>query len=227
MITVLIVDDHAVVRAGLRQLMATADDIEVVGEAEDGATAVAAVSELTPDVVLMDLSMPGVDGVEATRRIKESHPLVHVVVLTSFSDQTRILSALETGADGYLLKHSEPQTIIDAVRSTVEGGAPLDPRAARVLLSARSLGGQAATMSARERQVLRLVVDGLAKQADRAAAGHLRAHRQGAPDQRVPADRRARPHPGRAVGAGAPRRQLTGRRFDHRATRVLARTYGL
>ena len=132
MITVLIVDDHAVVRAGLRQLMATADDIEVVGEAEDGATAVAAVSELTPDVVLMDLSMPGVDGVEATRRIKESHPLVHVVVLTSFSDQTRILSALETGADGYLL------------------------------LSARSLGGQAATMSARERQVLRLVVDGLA-----------------------------------------------------------------
>ena len=162
MITVLIVDDHAVVRAGLRQLMATADDIEVVGEAEDGATAVAAVGELTPDVVLMDLSMPGVDGVEATRRIKESHPLVHVVVLTSFSDQTRILSALETGADGYLLKHSEPQTIIDAVRSTVEGGAPLDPRAARVLLSARSLGGQAATMSARERQVLRLVVDGLA-----------------------------------------------------------------
>ena len=162
MITVLIVDDHAVVRAGLRQLMATADDIEVVGEAEDGTTAVAAVSELTPDVVLMDLSMPGVDGVEATRRIKESHPLVHVVVLTSFSDQTRILSALETGADGYLLKHSEPQTIIDAVRSTVEGGAPLDPRAARVLLSARSLGGQAANMSARERQVLRLVVDGLA-----------------------------------------------------------------
>ena len=162
MITVLIVDDHAVVRAGLRQLMATADDIEVVGEAEDGATAVAAVSELTPDVVLMDLSMPGVDGVEATRRIKESHPLVHVVVLTSFSDQTRILSALETGADGYLLKHSEPQTIIDAVRSTVEGGAPLDPRAARVLLSARSLGSQATTMSAREEQVLRLVVDGLA-----------------------------------------------------------------
>lgn len=162
MIRVLIVDDHAVVRTGLRQLLATADDIDVVGEAADGTTVLDAVEQLRPDLVLMDLSMPDVDGVQATRLIKAAYPHVHVVVLTSFGDQTRILAALESGADGYLLKHSEPQQIIDAVRSTVSGGASLDPHAARVLLSARSLGGQAATMTSRERQVLRLVVDGLA-----------------------------------------------------------------
>jgi len=167
MIRVVIIDDHVVVRAGLTQLLATTDDIEVVGEAEDGSLAVTTVGELMPDVVLMDLSMPGLDGVEATRLVKKTYPEVHVVVLTSFGDQARIMAALEAGADGYLLKHADPEQIIAAMRSAVAGGAPLDPKVARVLLTARSEGGSGGdasgvTMTDRERQVLLLVSDGLA-----------------------------------------------------------------
>lgn len=167
MIRVVIVDDHVVVRAGLAQLLATTDDIEVVGEAGDGSLALSTVTELMPDVVLMDLSMPGLDGVEATRQVKEAFPAVHVVVLTSFGDQSRIMAALEAGADGYLLKHADPEQIIAAMRSAVAGGAPLDPKVARVLLTARSSGSAAGasggvTMTDRERQVLLLVSDGLA-----------------------------------------------------------------
>jgi DNA-binding NarL/FixJ family response regulator len=166
MIRVVIVDDHVVVRAGLSQLLATTDDIEVVGEAEDGSLAVSKVGELMPDVVLMDLSMPGLDGVEATRLVKQAFPEVHVVVLTSFGDQARIMAALEAGADGYLLKHADPEQIIAAMRSAVAGGAPLDPKVARVLLTARSEGGagnaSGVSMTDRERQVLLLVSDGLA-----------------------------------------------------------------
>jgi DNA-binding NarL/FixJ family response regulator len=167
MIRVVIVDDHVVVRAGLSQLLATTDDIEVVGEADDGSLAVSKVGELMPDVVLMDLSMPGLDGVEATRLVKQSFPEVHVVVLTSFGDQARIMAALEAGADGYLLKHADPEQIIAAMRSAVAGGAPLDPKVARVLLTARAEGGpggdaSGVSMTDRERQVLLLVSDGLA-----------------------------------------------------------------
>lgn len=162
MIRVLIVDDHAVVRAGLSQLLATADDVEVVAEAADGARGVAAVDEHLPDVVLMDLSMPGIDGIQATRLIKKAHAAVHVVVLTSFGDQTRILAALEAGADGYLLKHADPDHIIDAVRSAADGEAPLDPQAARVLINSRAMSGASTAMTDRERQVLILVRDGLA-----------------------------------------------------------------
>jgi DNA-binding NarL/FixJ family response regulator len=166
MIRVVIVDDHVVVRAGLSQLLATTDDIEVVGQADDGSLALTTVAELMPDVVLMDLSMPGLDGVEATRAVKKAFPEVHVVVLTSFGDQARIMAALEAGADGYLLKHADPEQIISAMRSAVAGGAPLDPKVARVLLTARSSGGgsdaSGVSMTDRERQVLLLVSDGLA-----------------------------------------------------------------
>jgi DNA-binding NarL/FixJ family response regulator len=167
MIRVVIVDDHVVVRAGLTQLLATTDDIEVVGEADDGSLALSKVAELMPDVVLMDLSMPGLDGVEATRAVKKAYPEVHVVVLTSFGDQARIMAALEAGADGYLLKHADPEQIIAAMRSAIAGGAPLDPKVARVLLTARASGtgsGSASgvSMTDRERQVLLLVSDGLA-----------------------------------------------------------------
>src|ERR1700748_1224401 len=112
MIRVLITDDHVIVRAGLAQLLGTTDDLALVGEAGDGNTAVELAGKLKPDVILMDLSMPGLDGVQATGRIVAEHPDVHVVVLTSFSDQARILDALEAGAEGYLLKHSEPETIL-------------------------------------------------------------------------------------------------------------------
>ena len=141
MIRVLIVDDHAIVRTGLEQLLGTATDLEFVGEAADGAQAVELATGLRPDVVLMDLSMPGIDGVAATARIVGENAGVHILVLTSFSDQGRILDALQAGAEGYLLKHSEPEVILAGIREIVEGGSPLDPKAARVLLTNRRSPG--------------------------------------------------------------------------------------
>lgn len=162
MIRVVVADDHGVVRAGLEQLLATAADIEVVGVAADGAEAVALVAAQAPDLVLMDLAMPEVDGVEATRRISAAHPEVQVVVLTSFSDQQRIVDALDAGAAGYVLKHADPDELLDAVRAAHAGGAPLDPKAARVLLDRQRSGpaAPASPLSGREEEVLRLVAAG-------------------------------------------------------------------
>ena len=158
----LVVDDHVVVRSGLEQLLATTDDIELVGTASNGNEAIDAVARLHPDVVLMDLSMPELDGVEATRRISADHPSARVLVLTSFSDQTRILDALSAGADGYLLKHAEPDDIADAIRAVHGGGSPLDPKAARALIESRRAGTNTPQLTDREREVLLLVRDGLA-----------------------------------------------------------------
>jgi DNA-binding NarL/FixJ family response regulator len=162
MIRVAIVDDHDVVRSGLEQLLAAESDIEVVGTASNGREALTVIAESTPDVVLMDLSMPEVDGIEATRQVSAEHPSVHVVVLTSFADKRRILDALEAGAVGYLLKDAEPESVASAVRSAAAGESPLDPKAARVLLDARRTAAPAATLTAREHEVLALVADGLA-----------------------------------------------------------------
>ncbi|MFG1815414.1 response regulator [Kribbella sp. NPDC049174] len=161
MIKVLIVDDHAIVRTGLSQLLGTADDIELIGAAGDGDEAVAMAAELRPDVVLMDLSMPGTDGITATGRIVADNPEAHVLVLTSFSDQTRILDALQAGAEGYLLKHSEPEVILAGVREIVAGGSPLDPKAARVLLTNRRSPGPETKLTEREQEVLDMVGAGL------------------------------------------------------------------
>jgi DNA-binding NarL/FixJ family response regulator len=162
-IRVAIVDDHAVVRGGLQQLLSSESDIEVVGTASGGDEAYALAQSAAPDVMLMDLSMPGVDGIEATRRIVRDCPEVHVVVLTSFEDKRRILDALEAGAVGYLLKDANPAEIAVAVRAAAAGGSPLDPKAARVLLeSARGDGRPTASLTPREREVLVLVADGLA-----------------------------------------------------------------
>lgn len=160
MIRVLISDDHAIVRAGLGQLLGTTDDLVLVGEAADGTTAVRLAAELRPDVVLMDLSMPGIDGIEATASIVERDPSVHVLVLTSFSDQARILGALEAGAEGYLLKHSAPEVIFAGIREVMHGGSPLDPKAARVLLTNRRAADSGVHLTGREREVLRMVGDG-------------------------------------------------------------------
>jgi DNA-binding NarL/FixJ family response regulator len=165
MIRVLIVDDHAIVRGGLGSLIATTTDLEVVGEAADGDEAVRLADELAPDVVLMDLSMPGSDGVQATRRVLEQNPAAHVLVLTSFSDQRRIMDALDAGAEGYLLKHSEPEVILSGIRAVVAGGSPLDPKAARTLLTQQRRGPDpldaASPLTAREEEVLTMVGDGL------------------------------------------------------------------
>ena len=161
MIRLLIADDHAVVRHGLAQLVATFEDVEVVGSAADGEEAVALSAERTPDVVLMDLEMPVLDGIEATRRIKAAHPEVTVVVLTSFSDRERILHALDAGAAGYLLKDVEPEELAKAIAAAARGESPLDPKAARALLSARRTGAPADSLSEREREVLLMVAEGL------------------------------------------------------------------
>ena len=159
-IRVLIVEDHALVRAGLEELLSGAEDIEVVGVAGDGAEAIELATVEEPDVVLMDLSMPVVDGIEATRRIRAAQQDVRVVVLTSFSDQRRILEALDAGAIGYLLKDAEPDELFRGVRAAAAGEAPLAPKAAQALLSARQ-GGVDAELTQREQEVLGLIAAGL------------------------------------------------------------------
>ena len=161
LITVLLADDHQMVRAGLAALLGSTEDIQVVAQASNGEEAVGEAGRTHPDVVLMDLSMPGVDGVEATRQILTGQPEVKVVVLTSFSDRGRVSDALNAGAVGYLLKDCEPGDLLAAVRSASAGHVPLDPRVAGVLLPDSTARPEDA-MSPRELEVLRLVATGLA-----------------------------------------------------------------
>lgn len=161
MIRVLLADDHGVIRDGLGRLIASFDDIELVGSAADGEEAVALSAELEPDVVLMDLDMPGVDGIEATRRVLAGRPRTAVLVLTSFSDRPRILGAIEAGACGYLLKDVAAEEVAEGIRAAARGESPLDPRAARTILTARSEPDPASELSAREAEVLELLVEGL------------------------------------------------------------------
>jgi len=160
-IRVLVVDDHRLVRAGLITLLEAAGDIEVAGEAADGRQALEAARAVAPDVVLMDLSMPVLDGVAATRLLLQEQPRARVVALTSFSDRQRVNDVLAAGAIGYLLKDSRPDELIAAVRSAAEGHAPLDPRVAGALLPGREPPA-AELLSEREKQVLRLAAAGLA-----------------------------------------------------------------
>jgi DNA-binding NarL/FixJ family response regulator len=162
MIRVLLVDDHRLVRAGLTSLLATAADVEVVGEAADGAHALEQVTATRPDVVLMDLSMPVMDGVTATRALRTRHPEARVVVLSSFSDRSRVREAVAAGATGYVLKDCTPDELLSAVRSAADGHAPLDPRVAGALLPGRDTASPAELLSEREQQVLRLAGKGLA-----------------------------------------------------------------
>jgi DNA-binding NarL/FixJ family response regulator len=161
MSTVMLVDDHPLVRAGLATLIGTTDDLKIVGEAESGEQAVTVAGDLKPDVILMDLSMPGMDGIEATRRILDANPEIRVVVLTSFADQARVADALAAGAVGYLLKDCDGREVIAAIRSAALGHAPLDPRVARALLPSATPRVRD-TLSVRELQVLKLVAKGLA-----------------------------------------------------------------
>jgi DNA-binding NarL/FixJ family response regulator len=159
-ISLLVAEDHSVMRRGLVELLSVADDLEVVGTVANGAEAIELAQELRPDVVLMDISMPDVDGIRATGAILEARSETRVVMLTAFSDRDRVVAALDAGAIGYLLKDSEPQEVLDAVRAAARGDAPLAPRAARELLAARS-EEQRADLSKREREVLALVAEGL------------------------------------------------------------------
>lgn len=160
-IRVVLVDDHAVVRSGLAQLLGGTDDIDVVGQAGTGEEALGVVREARPDVVVMDLQMPGVDGVEATRRLLAEDLGCEVLVLTSFSDHARIVAALDAGAVGYLLKDADPEEVIGGVRAVSRGESPLNPRVARQLLAARS-EAPSVELTPREAEVLGLVRHGLA-----------------------------------------------------------------
>jgi DNA-binding NarL/FixJ family response regulator len=162
MIRVMVADDHAIVREGLERLIGTADDLELVGMAADGAEAVELARQQSPDIVLMDLSMAGMDGIEATRRIVAELDDVRVVVLTSFGEEQRIADALNAGAHGYLLKHVDTDTLLSAIRSAHAGDVPLDPRAGRVLLDRQRRQGNTDELTPREEEVLRLLGQGLA-----------------------------------------------------------------
>ena len=162
MIRVVLVDDHAMVRAGLEQLLVAAGDIEVVGSVADGLTAVELVRRSRPDVVLMDISLPGLDGIRATAAIQAADPEVRVVMLTSFGDRVRVLAAVDAGAAGYILKEADPEDLLRAVRAAARGESPVSPRAGQALFAARTGRLEAADqLTDRERQVLLLVAEGL------------------------------------------------------------------
>ena len=163
-ISVMLADDHPVVREGLRALLAVQPDLELVGEAADGAEAVALAATLVPDVVLMDLVMPELDGVEATRRIRDVSPMTKVIALTSFDDDDRIFPAIKAGAAGYLLKDVRPQELVDAVRRVHRGEALLHPVVAGRLMqevAAETKTPGADALTERELDVLRLIARGL------------------------------------------------------------------
>jgi DNA-binding NarL/FixJ family response regulator len=159
---VMVVDDHAVLRQGLTSLLAADADIEVVAQASGGEEVAAMVSQATPDVILMDLSMPDVDGVEATRRALAARRESRVVILTSFSEPEHVNAALDAGAVGYVLKDAAPEEILQAVKAAGRGEAPFSPRAAGALLQRRAQGRPADELTPREREVLELVGQGLA-----------------------------------------------------------------
>jgi DNA-binding NarL/FixJ family response regulator len=164
-IKVLLVDDHQVVRRGLRTFLEVQDDIEVVGEAADGAQGVALAGELQPDVILMDVKMPGMDGVEALRRLREQDHRARVLVVTSFTEQRTVIPALRAGAAGYVYKDIDPDALAGAIRSVHAGHVLLQPEVAGALLSQEESGsgaGRAGSLTEREREVLGLIADGRA-----------------------------------------------------------------
>lgn len=164
--SILIVDDHEVVRNGVRAYLETVPEFNVVGEAVSGEEAIALVSELIPDIVLLDLIMPGMDGVEATRRIKQISPRTQVVVLTSYHEDAHIFPALKAGATSYILKDMKMDKLVDVLRRAVRGEVTLHPRvAARVLQNLRGEDGESPALftelTERELDVLKLIANGL------------------------------------------------------------------
>ena len=165
MIRTLIADDHPAFRAGLKLMLAASDEIEMVGEAEDGTQVVALAAELAPDVVVMDLRMPGLDGIEATRQLVAARPDLGVVVLTMFEDDESVFAAMRAGARGYLLKGAEQDEILRGIRAIAAGEAIFGPSIARRVVQHFATGSGSAkavfpTLTDREREVLELIAAG-------------------------------------------------------------------
>lgn len=184
MIRVLIVDDHAIVRKGIRALLSESGNFQIVGEVSDGWEAVQSAEALQPDVILMDLLMPGMDGIEATRRITERRPGTRILVLTSFAADNKLFPAIKAGALGYLLKDSSPEELVRAIRQVHRGEPALHPTIARKLLQEiaepADLQPAPEVLTARELTVLQLIAQGLSNQgiADELAVSEptVRAH---------------------------------------------------
>lgn len=186
-IRVVLADDHAVVRKGIREFLEESGDIRVVAEASDGAEAIALVAEHQPDVAVLDIQMPKMTGIEATRRIKAEHPAVRVLVLTAYDDDPYIFALLQAGASGYILKTADSTELVHAVQAVHRDESALDPAVAQKvvqqLTSGRPLGAQATveTLTEREVEVLRLAARGMTNKAigrdlgisDRTVQGHL------------------------------------------------------
>jgi DNA-binding NarL/FixJ family response regulator len=168
MIRVLICDDQAIARHGLQMILSTAPDLQIIGQAQDGQEAVDLVAQHQPDLVLMDLKMPKMTGVQATRLIRQRFPAVQVLVLTTYDADEWVFDAVRAGANGYLLKDTPPQQLIAAIRNTVEGKTPVDPSVAGKLFSNFAKQPTPSTttklveaLSDREIEVLRLMAEGL------------------------------------------------------------------
>ena len=167
-IKVLLAEDHVVVRQGIRELIQREEDIEIVGEVGDGEEAVQAAEQLEPDVILMDIAMPKLNGIEATRRIKESHPSISILVLTAYDNEEFIFALLEAGAAGYLLKNVQSRQLLNAIRSVYDGESVLHPTIAKKVLSRLPLGRKKRSeqekeglLTERELEVLRRWAEGL------------------------------------------------------------------
>jgi len=162
-IRVLLVDDHQVVRRGLRTFLEVQDDIDVVGEAADGEEGIARAEELRPDIVLMDVKMPGIDGIEALRKLRDLGNPARVLVVTSFTEKRTVVPALRAGAAGYVYKDVDPDALASAIRSVHAGQVVLQPEVADALLSQDEAGGgqgRGGSLTDREREVLGLIADG-------------------------------------------------------------------
>lgn len=179
MISLVIADDHEIVRVGLASLLETFDDVRLVGVASDGREAVALCEATTPDVALLDLEMPVLDGISAIRRLREVAPATATIIFTSFADRHRVFRAMDAGAAGYLLKDASPRELHRAIQAAAGGGSPLSPQVAAALASAKA--GQAIDLSPREREILNLLTEGLANRqiarrlgiAEKTVKGHM------------------------------------------------------
>lgn len=160
-IRVMLVDDHSVVRSGLSAFLSVNPDLELVGEAENGEQAVVRANILKPDVILMDLMMPVMDGVAATQAIKKANPAIQIIALTSFQEDELVQNALKAGAVGYLMKNVTARELAAAIRAAKEGKMTLSPEAAQALVRSTQQAHEADVLTEREKEVLKLMVDGL------------------------------------------------------------------